>query len=426
MSRPPRRSTPARIRALTDLAPDPHNANRGTVRGRALLADSLKMYGPGRAILIDRAGRIIAGNKTAEQAKALGLPLRVVKTDGTHLIAVQRDDLDLTRDARAQALAVADNRVGELDLEWDPAVLAQLKADGLDLDAFWTPEEFAALIGDALTDAREENAVIAPGPTDIVLGDQFVLGRHHVRCGDATNAADVARLLGDAVPVLMATDAPYGVRYQPAWRHAVDPRQRTAVGRVANDDRADWREAFALFPGDVLYAWHAGLRSGTVATAIEAAGFVIRSQIIWSKQHFALSRADYHFAHEPAFYAVRKGKTSHWRGDRRQTTVWDVPNLNPLGGTRTGDNAVTGHATQKPVKLFEIPILNHTTTHDAVMDPFCGSGTAVIAAEKTGRTCFAMDIDPQYVQVTVTRWETFTGQRARRDAARGTTTRRSR
>ena len=116
------------LRPLTDLTPDPRNANRGTEPGREALARSLRDYGPGRAVLIDRHGRVIAGNKTVEQAKALGVPLRVVKTDGTHLIAVQRDDLDLQTDPRAQALAIADNRVGELDLEWDVEMLKRVAA----------------------------------------------------------------------------------------------------------------------------------------------------------------------------------------------------------------------------------------------------------------------------------------------------------
>jgi hypothetical protein len=118
---------------LSDLKPDPQNANRGTDRGREALARSLREYGAGRAVLIDRRSRVIAGNKTVEQARALNLPLHVVETDGTFLIAVQRNDLDLRTDARAKALAIADNRVGELDLEWDVEMLKQLRADGLDL-----------------------------------------------------------------------------------------------------------------------------------------------------------------------------------------------------------------------------------------------------------------------------------------------------
>jgi DNA modification methylase len=128
------------------------------------------------------------------------------------------------------------------------------------------------------------------------------------------------------------------------------------------------------------------------------------------KAHFALSRGHYHWGHEPAWYPVRG--TGQWRGDRRQTTVWEVPNLNSFGSVRAADNAVTAQGTQKPVWLFESPILNHTIVSDAVYDPICGSGTAIIVAEKLGRACCAMDIDPKYVQVAVMRWEPFTGQKA--------------
>jgi DNA modification methylase len=219
----------------------------------------------------------------------------------------------------------------------------------------------------------------------------------------------------------MTTDPPYGVNYRPSWRHHVNPSQRTAVGLVKNDDRAEWTAAWQLFPGAIAYVWHAGLKAPTVAADLEAAGFKIRGQIIWKKQHFALSRGDYHWSHEPCWYAVRG--TGQWRGDRCQTTVWEVANLNPFGGTTATDNAVTGHGTQKPVRLFEIPITNHTSVGEAVYDPFCGSGTAIIAAEKLDRACFALEIDPPYVQAAVTRWEAFTGQRAVRQRVARTTKR---
>ncbi len=410
---PPTRATRPTARTPFRLQADPRNANRGTTRGKALLESSLRDYGAGRAVLADRDGVLIAGNKTYEVAQRLGIPTRVIETDGRELVVVRRKDLRLGSDPRARALAIADNRVGELDLEWDPAMLAALKADGVALDAFWTDEEFAALLGEPTpTGLTEENAVVEPADTTITRGDLFVLGRHRILCGDATDPADVARLLDGQTPRLLVTDPPYGVDYDPLWRHRVDPRQRTAAGRVANDTRVDWREALALFPGDVAYVWHAGLHAGTVAAALTATGFAIRSQIIWAKQALVLSRGDYHWRHEPCWYAIRTGRRSHWTGDRRQSTLWEVPNLNPRGGARDGENSVSGHGTQKPVRLWEIPILNHTAAGDGVLDLFCGSGTAVIAAEKTGRRCYGMDVDPRYVQVIVSRWEQFTGQQA--------------
>jgi len=418
-----RRSRPSNRSDLTitDLIFDDRNANRGTARGRALLSESLKAYGAGRSVLADRRGQVIAGNKVVEHAKALGLPIRVVQSDGRTLVVVQRTDLDLTSDPRARALAIADNRVAELDLAWDPAVLDQLRADGLNVGTWWTDAEWEELVGSVTADPAEDQ-VLEPQETTIVRGDLFALGRHRLLCGDATEAAEVARLLGDTVPLVMVTDPPYGVCYDPAWRHHAYPAQRTAVGRVANDHEAAWPRAFQLFPGDIIYTWHAARATATVAATLEAAGFTLRAQIIWVKQHFALSRGDYHWQHEPCWYAVRQGATSHWQGDRTQSTVWTVPNLNPMGGTRTGGDTPTGHSTQKPVRLFEIPIRNHTTEKEAVYDPFVGSGTTLIAAEKTGRTAFTMDLDPRYIQVAVNRWEAFTGEQAQllgRPDARG-------
>jgi len=403
-----RKSTPTNLDGLTL---DQLNANRGTARGRDLLSSSLKAYGAGRSVLADRYGQVIAGNKTVEQARALKLPIRLVQTDGRTLVVVQRTDLDLA-DPKARALAIADNRIAELDLAWDPAALEQLRAEGLHLQTWWTPEEWDDLFGASKDGDTADADVRVPEATTIQHGDLFALGPHRLLCGDATDSAEVARLLGDTAPPLMVTDPPYGVQYDPGWRHRAFPGQRHAVGAVTNDGEAAWPEAIRLFPGDVAYVWHAGLKAGIVAATLESAGFKLRSQIIWAKQHFALSRGDYHWGHEPCWYAVRKGATSHWRGDRTQSTVWNVPNMNAMGGTRTDADSPTGHSTQKPVRLFEIPIQNHTNAGQSVYDPFVGSGTTLIAAERTGRVAYVMDLDARYVQVVLTRWELLTGKTA--------------
>ena len=410
MAKPRRRSSDSALR-LEDLELDPKNANRGTDRGRSAIAHSLKAYGAGRSVVVDRHGRVIAGNKTVEEAKRQGIPVVVVSSNGQQLVVVQRKDLDLDSDQKAQALAIADNRTTELDLAWDPDVFKTLISDGLDLSALFTPDELTA-IGGQSSGRAGENDVVEPGATEIVRGEAFILGRHRLLCGDATSTDDVARVLDGARPNLLTTDPPYGVQYDPAFRHRAHPDQRTAVGTVLNDDRASWTDAWALFTGDIAYVWHSALHADVVARDLREVGFDLRAQIIWRKQHFALGRGDYHWQHEPAWYGVRGRGRGRWRGDRTQSTVWDVPNLNPLGGARDADNAVTGHSTQKPVRLFEIPIVNHTLPNELVYDPFCGSGTALIAAEKLGRICYAIELDPRYVQAAVTRWETFTGQRA--------------
>jgi DNA modification methylase len=174
---------------------------------------------------------------------------------------------------------------------------------------------------------------------------------------------------------------------------------------VANDDRADWRQAWALFPGEVAYVWHAGVHARVVIESLEAADFMVRSQIVWAKPRFVLGRGDYHWQHEPCLYAVRRGGTGHWQGARDQATLWAI-------GTGGEEDAATVHGTQKPVECMRRPILNNSATGDAVYDPFLGSGTTLIAAEVTGRRCHGLEIDPRYVDVAVRRWQDLTGRRA--------------
>jgi DNA modification methylase len=153
--------------------------------------------------------------------------------------------------------------------------------------------------------------------------------------------------------------------------------------------------------------WHAGVHTAEVAANLESAGFGIRSQIIWAKQHFALSRGNYHWQHEPCWYAVKEGQSAHWCGDRTQSTLWEIDNLNPFGGSK---EEATGHGTQKPVELMRRPILNNSVRGDIIYDPFLGSGTTLVAAHSTERICFGLDIDPRHVDVAVQRWQKLTGQ----------------
>ena len=203
-TRPSTRARQTPIQSLDDLQPDPLNANRGTDRGREALRRSLHTYGAGRSIVIDTRGRILGGHKTVEQAKHLGLPITVVPTTGQELVVVQRVDLDARTDPRAQALALADNRVAELDLDWDPAVLRQLEQAGVALEAFWTPEEFARLLAPEGPEAQtDEHTVLAPPTTTTIRrGDVFQLGRHRLACGgrDVGDGCRPAPRRGHPVP----------------------------------------------------------------------------------------------------------------------------------------------------------------------------------------------------------------------------------
>jgi DNA modification methylase len=234
-------------------------------------------------------------------------------------------------------------------------------------------------------------------------------GGHRLLCGDSTVATDVERVLAGVAPHLMVTDPPYGVNYDPAWRNRAaaegtigQKKASRAIGEVANDDRADWREAWALFPGDVAYVWHAGTKAAIVQESLEACDLQVRTQIVWAKNNFAISRGHYYVQHEPCWYAV-KTAAGHWAGDRSQNTLWQIDK--PM-------KSETGHSTQKPVECMRRPIENNSSPGQAVYEPFSGSGTTIIAAEMTGRGCHAIEITPAYVDVAVKRWQEFTGRRA--------------
>jgi DNA modification methylase len=149
--------------------------------------------------------------------------------------------------------------------------------------------------------------------------------------------------------------------------------------------------------------WHAALFAGVVADSLVACDFRLRSQIVWAKDRFALSRGDYHWHHEPCWYAVRDKATGHWHGDRSQSTLWSI---------KAREDGGVGHGTQKPVECMKRPIENNSSPGQAVYEPFSGSGTTIIACEMTGRHAFAIELNPCYVDVAVRRWEEFTGQKA--------------
>jgi DNA modification methylase len=174
------------------------------------------------------------------------------------------------------------------------------------------------------------------------------------------------------------------------------------IGQVRNDERADWSASWALFPGRIAYVWHGALHATTVQESLIREGFTIRAQIIWAKERLVIGRGDYHWQHEPCWYAVRtKG---NWTGDRKQTTLWTIPS--------GGQDTETIHGTQKPVECMRRPMLNNSMPGEAVYEPFLGSGTMLIAAQTSGRSCFAIELDPLYVDVAVRRWQAFTGDQA--------------
>ena len=363
------------------------------------MAASIHEFGFKVPILARSDGEVVDGHLRLKAAHKLGLAeVPVILCDEWTEAQVKAFRLMVNQSAN---WANWDEKLVALELEDLKALDFDLSLTGfdpVDLDGF--------LFGEV--DEGSESEVISEPPLQPVTltGDRWLCGSHRVLCGDSTSAEAVSILFGSAQPVLMVTDPPYGVDYDPNWRERAGLGKQRQTGTVANDQQVDWSRAYRLFPGSVAYVWHAGVHAAEVAAGLDSAGFRIRSQIIWAKQHFALSRGDYHWQHEPCWYAVREGKSANWNGDRTQSTLWQVANLNPFGGSQ---EEATGHGTQKPVELMRRPILNNSTTGDVVYDPFLGSGTTLIAAHRTDRICMALDIDPAYVDVAVKRWQKLTG-----------------
>lgn len=398
-------STP-RLWKLDDIKPYPNNAKTHPPEQVNLLAELMRKFGVDQPIVVDEDGVILKGHgrlQAAYVAKFEEFPV------------VQHIGLS---DSDKIALRLSDNQVpllGGWNDELIKVELGKLKLEDYPMQLLGFSAPMLAGWLDSNPGHVDPEIIPEPPKKPVVRrGDLWVLGRHRILCGDSTNADDVKRVLGKAKPLLMVTDPPYGVEYDPNWRNeagrALDggfqrlksgkagkPIGARAVGKVLNDDRSDWREAWALFPGDVAYVWHAGRHASSVEQSLRATGFNIRAQIIWVKSRFVIGRGDYHWQHEPCWYAVREGKVGHWAGDRSQTTVWPI----------THQASETGHGTQKPIDCMKRPIENNSKAGDVVYEPFSGSGTTIIAAEMTGRLAVAIELDPSYVQLAIERWQTF-------------------
>jgi DNA modification methylase len=380
------------------------------------LSSSMNRFGFLERVIINRVtGRLIAGHGRVDhlqQSKARGEdpPTNVQRSSGDWLVPT---DYVSVPEEEEEAAAIALNRLTEIG-GWEDTQLAAVLSDlaaadaleGIGYDAEDVDALLAELNGNGSGEGLTDPDAVPESPEEPITkrGDVWLLGRHRGMCGDSTSAADVEQLLDGDRPFLCVTDPPYGVSYDPAWRNRAAAEGKLSyaarrIGPVSNDERADWSAAWALFPGDVIYSWHpAGATSLVHAAALQASGFGLRMQIIWAKSNFPIGRGDYHVRHEPCWYAVREGKAAHRTNDRTQTTLWEI-NLDK--------NVEGGHSTQKPVECMARAIRNHETTE--VYDPFCGSGTTIIAAERERGCCWAMELEPVYVDVICRRYQEYTG-----------------
>jgi DNA modification methylase len=429
---------------MDQLRPNPANPRRIGDEELDALERSIREFGFVQPVLARRDDRtVIGGHQRLVAARRLGYT------------TVPVTYLDLTTE-QARLLNLALNRISG---SWDDALLARLLADlqatpnlDLSLSGFGEDEIADLLRSLEVREKRErvesfdidqalEEARRAPRAK---LGDLWALGDHRLFCGDSTDPVAVARLLDGAEPRLLATDPPYGVSYDASWRdgvyNALGPAEKTymridghldaedatrapggAHGRtkgnrnttISGDTRVDWSEAFELVPSlAVGYIWHAGVHAAEVAQGLERIGFEIVAQVIWDKGLFAMGRSWYHWSHEPCWVVRKKGAKVRFLGSRDQATIWHVPSPKMIMAGSAEPRL--DHPTQKPLVLFETPIRNHLKSGEALYEPFCGSGTALVAAERCGARAYAMEIDPIYVEVALHRWERFSGRQAER------------
>lgn len=430
----------AMFRPLSALKAYERNARTHPEAQIQQIAAAIERFGFAGTILADQDG-IVAGHGRKLALESLFSQGKTVRMAGGGEIPHNHApviDVGGWSAADRKAFIIADNRIAE-NAGWDQGLLAleaaDLKLVGFDMSLLGFEEsELRALARQKVKDGSDPDD-IPPAPKKAITkpGDTWILGEHRLRCGDSTSKADVEACLAGARPHLMVTDPPYGVNYDASWRnHVHDPitgksKKARATGKVLNDDRADWTDAWKLFPGSVCYVWHGALHAGTVQDSLVRAGFAIRAQIVWVKTRLVLGRGDYHWQHEPAMYAARGGdqEAEHWQpaflpmhelaeyavkpgekghydGGRKQSTVWMIEHT----------KSETGHSTQKPVEAMRRPIINNSKPGDFVYEPFNGSGTTLIACEMEARRCRAIELNPIYCDVTVKRWEEFTGGKA--------------
>lgn len=377
-----------RKRTGSTIAQDPANANVGTARGRKALRESLHRNGVGRSILIDKHGVIIAGNKTAEAAALEGITeIEIVQSDGTKIIAVQRTDLDLATDKIAKELAVADNRVAEIGLEWDPRIIGTLSMD-LDLSPYFTDDELKEM---AITDVdpiTEEDAEIASTPEPITqVGDMYSLGSHRLLCGDSTNPIDVDRLIGGERVGLVFTDPPYGISVE------MNNTSGVAAEKIMGDDSTE-----------------------VAAAAFRHCSALGVPMVFWGANHYA---SDAHLPNASCWITWDKQEANNHIDQADCELAW----TNLRGPARVFHHLWAGfrrdseqgelrvHPTQKPVALI-VEILEFFRVDKIVLDLFGGSGSTLLACESTRREALIMELDPKYCDVIVARWEKATGKKA--------------
>jgi len=385
------------------LTANPRNARIHGPEQIEQIRASLREFGWTMPVLVRENGMLIAGHGRLEAAKLEGI------TEVPTIVARGWSE------AQCQAYAIADNKLTDSS-HWDEELLqlelGDLREAGFDLalTGFDQDELDRLLVVDRDVDGDPDDAPEPPAEPISRPGDLWICGEHSVLCGDARVLADVEKVLGGELADMCFTDSPYNVNYSNSTKDKKKGKSRP----ILNDALGEEFGAF-LYDACVniltvtkgaVYMCMSSSELDTLQKAFREAGGKWSTFVIWAKNTFTLGRSDYQRQYEPILYGWKQGADHYWCGDRDQGDVWyfDKPAKNDL------------HPTMKPVALVERAIRNSSKTRDIVLDPFGGSGTTLIAAERTGRRARLIELDPKYADVAVQRWQEFTGKSAMRES----------
>jgi DNA modification methylase len=398
------------LRPLSDIHPYAKNP-RINEMAVEFVANSIKEYGFRQPVVVDEAGTVIVGHTRLKAAERLGMesvPVHVA--------------VGLT-DAQIKAYRIADNKSADI-ATWDLQLLAgeltDLKLLDVDLLSMgFTDGEITELMAPPANEGLVDPDDVPEPPDEAITqpGDLWLLGPHRLLCGDSTHPLHVDRLMNGKQAALCATDPPYLVDY---------------TGDRPNDSGKDWSETYreveitdaeaffrgvftnvlnVIAPKAAIYCWHAHKRQGLISRLWEELDILDHQQVIWVKPSPVFGRVYWHFRHEPCMMGWRKGSQPEHDSDHAFNSVWEI---DWEGKARIVGNK---HPTQKPVEIFARPMRKHTRAGDICFEPFSGSGSQLIAAEQQGRVCYAMELEPTFVDVAVRRWEAFTGKNAAIEAS---------
>jgi DNA modification methylase len=398
--------------AIDSLHLDPANARQHGEENMLAIEGSLKRFGQAEPLVVQaKSGRVIGGNGRVQAMKKLGWK-------ECDIVELDIDDLQAT------ALSIALNRTSELGA-WDEPALAKILEELRTEDALdgvgYSSQDIDKLLDELKADIPP-GEVDVPGPEKppekpvTKPGDLWILGNHRLLCGDSTKAEDLARLMAGEKAALLSTDPPYCVNYTGMDRpiHDGKPSGKDWSHVYREVDIADLGQFIdkvfkACLPvvdaHAAIYIWHAHVQQPVIAAAFERHGLLLHQIIVWVKPTATFGHCYYRWRHEPCAFGWRRGfKPEHGYG--ALDTVWEVD--------WEGRQRVVGneHPTQKALRLFEIPMEQHTKSGAVVLEPFSGSGSQLIAAEKLGRRCRAMELQPAFVDVALRRWEKATGKQA--------------